>query len=73
MAVKMRQIGPCFAAEVEGIDLSEPLSPDEVAAVHHGMDEYIASMKREDLLEIRRAPPDLSLYQATLQTQPHET
>ena len=40
MAVKMRLIGPCFAAEVEGIDLSEPLSPDEVAAVHHGMDEY---------------------------------
>src|SRR5215212_9559682 len=40
MSVTMRQIGPCFAAEVEGIDLSKPLSPDEVAAVHAGMDEY---------------------------------
>jgi alpha-ketoglutarate-dependent 2,4-dichlorophenoxyacetate dioxygenase len=40
MNVKMRQIGPCFAAEVEGIDLRQPLSPDEVAAVHAGMDEY---------------------------------
>jgi alpha-ketoglutarate-dependent 2,4-dichlorophenoxyacetate dioxygenase len=40
MNIKMRQIGPCFAAEVEGIDLRQPLSPDEVAAVHAGMDEY---------------------------------
>jgi alpha-ketoglutarate-dependent 2,4-dichlorophenoxyacetate dioxygenase len=40
MSVITRQIGPCFAAEVEGIDLSRPLSPDEVAAVHAGMDTY---------------------------------
>jgi alpha-ketoglutarate-dependent 2,4-dichlorophenoxyacetate dioxygenase len=40
MTVKTRQIGPCFAAEVEGIDMRKPLSPDEVAAVHAGMDEY---------------------------------
>jgi alpha-ketoglutarate-dependent 2,4-dichlorophenoxyacetate dioxygenase len=40
MPVKTSQIGPCFAAEVEGIDLSQPLSPDEVAAIHAGMDTY---------------------------------
>jgi len=40
MPVKMRQIGPCFAAEVEGIDMRKPLSPDEVATIHAGMDEY---------------------------------
>src|SRR2546423_716600 len=40
MSVKMRQVGPCFAAEVEGIDLREPLSSDEVTAVHDGMDQY---------------------------------
>jgi alpha-ketoglutarate-dependent 2,4-dichlorophenoxyacetate dioxygenase len=40
MSVKTRQIGPCFAAEVEGIDLSQPLSPDEVTAIHAGMDTY---------------------------------
>jgi alpha-ketoglutarate-dependent 2,4-dichlorophenoxyacetate dioxygenase len=40
MPVKTRQIGPCFAAEVDGIDLSQPLSPDEVAAIHAGMDTY---------------------------------
>jgi alpha-ketoglutarate-dependent 2,4-dichlorophenoxyacetate dioxygenase len=40
MSVTMRQIGPCFAAEVAGIDLRKPLSTDEVAAVHQGMDRY---------------------------------
>jgi alpha-ketoglutarate-dependent 2,4-dichlorophenoxyacetate dioxygenase len=40
MTVKTRQIGPCFAAEVEGIDMRKPLSPDEVAAIHAGMDRY---------------------------------
>ena len=39
-SINMRQVGPCFAAEIEGIDLRQPLTPDEVAAVHAGMDEY---------------------------------
>ena len=38
--MKTRQIGPCFAAEVDDIDLCKPLTPDEVAAVHAGMDEF---------------------------------
>jgi len=38
--VSFRQVGPCLAAEVEGIDLTKPLSPEEVAAVHAGMDKY---------------------------------
>jgi alpha-ketoglutarate-dependent 2,4-dichlorophenoxyacetate dioxygenase len=40
MPVTTRQIGPCFAAEVEGVDLTKPLSPDEVAAIHAGMDQF---------------------------------
>jgi len=40
MPVLTRQIGPCFAAEVEGVDLTRPLSPDDVAAIHAGMDRY---------------------------------
>ena len=40
MAVTMRQIGPCFAAEVEGIDMTRPLTPEDVAAIHAGMDRY---------------------------------
>src|SRR5919197_3827768 len=40
MPVITRQTGPCFAAEVDGIDMTKPLTPDEVAAIHGGMDEY---------------------------------
>jgi alpha-ketoglutarate-dependent 2,4-dichlorophenoxyacetate dioxygenase len=40
MTVKMRQIGPCFAAEVEGIDMRKPLSADEVREIHEGMNEH---------------------------------
>ncbi len=39
-ALSFRQVGPCLAAEVEGIDLTRPLSPEEMAAVHAGMDKY---------------------------------
>jgi alpha-ketoglutarate-dependent 2,4-dichlorophenoxyacetate dioxygenase len=40
MPVIARQIGLCFAAEVDGIDITKPFSPDEVAAIHAGMDRY---------------------------------
>jgi alpha-ketoglutarate-dependent 2,4-dichlorophenoxyacetate dioxygenase len=40
MPVITKQIGPCFAAEVEGVDMRKPLSPEEVAAIHAGMDTY---------------------------------
>ena len=40
MSVKIRQIGPCFAGEVEGVDMSKPLSREDIAAVHAGMDQH---------------------------------
>ena len=40
MPVKTRQVGPCFAAEVEGVDISRPLSREDIAAIHAGMDQY---------------------------------
>ena len=40
MSVITRQIGQCFAAEVEGVDMAKPLSPDDVDAIHAGMDRY---------------------------------
>ena len=40
MPITMRQVGPCFAAEVDGIDLGKPLLRDEIDAVHAGMDRY---------------------------------
>jgi alpha-ketoglutarate-dependent 2,4-dichlorophenoxyacetate dioxygenase len=40
VAFTTRRIGPCFAAEVSGLDLREPLSPPDVAAIHAAMDEH---------------------------------
>jgi alpha-ketoglutarate-dependent 2,4-dichlorophenoxyacetate dioxygenase len=40
MSVSIRQIHPVFVGEVAGVDLSNPLSRDEVAAIEAGMDRY---------------------------------
>jgi alpha-ketoglutarate-dependent 2,4-dichlorophenoxyacetate dioxygenase len=50
-SVKTRQIGPCFAAAVDGVDLSQPLSPDEVAAIHAGMDTYAVLVFHDQKLD----------------------
>jgi len=51
MSVKTRQIGPCFAAEVEGVDLGRPLSADEIAAIHAGMDTYAVLVFHDQTLD----------------------
>jgi alpha-ketoglutarate-dependent 2,4-dichlorophenoxyacetate dioxygenase len=40
MPMSIRQVGPCFAGEVAGIDLTKPITPDAAAAIHAGMDEF---------------------------------
>jgi alpha-ketoglutarate-dependent 2,4-dichlorophenoxyacetate dioxygenase len=40
MPFTIRQVGPCFAGDVDGVDLTKPLPPDDIAAVHAGMDRY---------------------------------
>ena len=40
MSLTIRQVGSCFAGEVEGIDLAKPLSPENAAVIHAGMDRY---------------------------------
>jgi alpha-ketoglutarate-dependent 2,4-dichlorophenoxyacetate dioxygenase len=40
MPLATRQIGPCFAAEATGLDLTKPLSEEDVAAIHAGMDRH---------------------------------
>ena len=40
MAVSIRQIHPVFVGEVSGVDLRQPLTRDEVAAIEAGMDRY---------------------------------
>jgi alpha-ketoglutarate-dependent 2,4-dichlorophenoxyacetate dioxygenase len=46
MTLAIRQVGPCFAGEVDGIDMRKPLSSDEVAAIHAGMDRYAVLLFR---------------------------
>jgi len=40
MSITIRQIHPVFVGEVSGVDISKPLSADEVAAIDEGMIRY---------------------------------
>jgi alpha-ketoglutarate-dependent 2,4-dichlorophenoxyacetate dioxygenase len=40
MTISIRQIHPVFVGEVSGVDLTRPLSRDDVAAIEAGMDRY---------------------------------
>jgi len=40
MAIQIKPVGPGIGGEVSGIDLTAPLSPEDAAAIHAGMDEY---------------------------------
>ena len=40
MPLAIRPIQPAFAGEVSGIDITQPLSPADVAAIEAGMDKY---------------------------------
>ena len=47
MTVSIRQVHPVFVGEVSGIDITRPLSRDEVAAVEAGMDRYAVLLFRD--------------------------
>ena len=47
MPVITRQIGVCFAAEVDGIDMTRPLSADKVAAIRAAYDALDDETKAE--------------------------
>jgi alpha-ketoglutarate-dependent 2,4-dichlorophenoxyacetate dioxygenase len=51
MPVITRQIGPCLAAEVDGIELTKPLSEDDAAAIHTGMDTYAVLVFHDQKLD----------------------
>jgi alpha-ketoglutarate-dependent 2,4-dichlorophenoxyacetate dioxygenase len=51
MAITIRQVGPCFAGEVDGIDMSRPLSADDAAAIHAGMDRYAVLVFRDQRID----------------------
>jgi alpha-ketoglutarate-dependent 2,4-dichlorophenoxyacetate dioxygenase len=50
MALDIRQVGPCFAGTVEGIDLRQPLSSADAEAIHVGMDKYAVLVFRSQVL-----------------------
>jgi alpha-ketoglutarate-dependent 2,4-dichlorophenoxyacetate dioxygenase len=51
MPLITRQVGPCFAAEVDGIELTKPLSEDDAAAIHTGMDTYAVLVFHDQKLD----------------------
>jgi alpha-ketoglutarate-dependent 2,4-dichlorophenoxyacetate dioxygenase len=51
MPVSIQQIHPVFVGEVTGIDCSEPLSPEDVAAIDAGMDQYAVLVFRDQPLQ----------------------
>src|ERR1044072_9812950 len=51
MTISIRQVGPCFAGEVDGIDMRRPRPRDEVAAVHAGMDRYAVLVFRDQKID----------------------
>jgi alpha-ketoglutarate-dependent 2,4-dichlorophenoxyacetate dioxygenase len=40
MSISIRQLTPIFAGEVTGVDITKPLSPDDVKAIEAGMDRH---------------------------------
>jgi len=51
MSLVTRQIGPCFAAEVEGVDLTRPLSADQAAPIHAAMDAHAVLVFHDQKLD----------------------
>ena len=47
MSISIVPIGKNFAGEVSGVDLRGPLSPDIVAAIDSGMDEFAVLVFRD--------------------------
>ncbi len=50
MPVSIRQIHPVFVGEVSGVDLTQPLSKADVAAIEAGMDRYAVLVYRNQNL-----------------------
>jgi alpha-ketoglutarate-dependent 2,4-dichlorophenoxyacetate dioxygenase len=50
VAVMIEQLTPVFAGEVSGVDITQPLSRDAVAAIEAGMDRYAVLVFRDQRL-----------------------
>jgi len=47
MPIAIRQINPLFAGEVSGIDITKPITREDVAAIEAGMDRYAVLVFRD--------------------------
>jgi alpha-ketoglutarate-dependent 2,4-dichlorophenoxyacetate dioxygenase len=50
MSISITQIGPGFVGEVSGIDTTQPVMPEDVAAIEAGMDRYAVLVFRDQRL-----------------------
>jgi alpha-ketoglutarate-dependent 2,4-dichlorophenoxyacetate dioxygenase len=50
MAISIRQVTPVFAGEVSGVDITQPLSREDVAAIEAGMDQHAVLVFRDQPL-----------------------
>jgi alpha-ketoglutarate-dependent 2,4-dichlorophenoxyacetate dioxygenase len=50
MPITFRQLGPHIAAEAYGVDMTKPLSAEEVATIHAGMDRYAVLVIRNQFI-----------------------
>ena len=51
MTITIRQVGPCLAGEVDGLDMRTPLSREDAAAIHAGMDRYAVLVFRDQKID----------------------
>ena len=51
MSITIRQVGPCLAGEVDGLDMRTPLSREDAAAIHAGMDRYAVLVFRNQEID----------------------
>ncbi len=50
MSLSFRQVGPCFAAEASGLDITKPITPAQADEIHAAMTEYAVVVFREQPL-----------------------
>ena len=50
MSISVRQVHPVFVGEVSDVDISQPLTTDDVAAIEAGMDRHAVLVFRDQPL-----------------------
>src|SRR5471030_2289815 len=51
MTITIRQVGPCLAGDVEGLDMRQPLTRAQAEAIHAGMDRYAVLVFRNQQID----------------------